>query len=126
MALLGGEELNALTEQVIGHSYAVWNELGFGFLEKVYENALALSLRSDGISVQTQKSIAVQFRGHVVGEYIADALVQDVVLLELKSCKAITEAHKAQCLNYLKATGLHTCLLINFGSDGVQIKRFRK
>ncbi|MFN3166540.1 MAG: GxxExxY protein [Phycisphaeraceae bacterium] len=126
MALLGGEELNALTERIIGHAYVVWNELGFGFLEKVYENALAFSLRSDGIAVETQKPIAVQFRGQVVGEYVADALVQAVVLLELKSCKVITEAHKAQCLNYLKATGLKTCLLINFGPEGVQIKRFRK
>lgn len=126
MVLYGGDELNALTERIIGHAYSVWNELGYGFLEKVYENALEITLRSDGIAVETQKPITVRFQGQVVGEYFADLLVEEVVLIELKSCNALSDAHKAQCLNYLKATGLKTCLLMNFGPDGVQVKRFRK
>ena len=126
MTLSGGEQLNELTERIIGHAYGVWNELGFGFLEKVYENALVIALRSDGLAVEAQKPISVQFRGQVVGDYIADLLVEGEVLIELKSVKAITDTHKAQCLNYMKATGLRTCLLMNFGQDGVQIKRFRK
>ena len=126
MVLYGGDELNVLTDRVIGQAYAVWNELGYGFLEKVYENALAHTLRVERIAVETQKPITVCFRGEVVGEYVADILVAKVVLVELKSCKALSDIHKAQCLNYLKATWLKTCLLINFGLEGVQIKRSRK
>lgn len=126
MALLGGDELNELTERVIGHAYAVWNELGYGFLEKVYENALLYALRADQLSVEAQKPVSVYFRGQPIGEYFADLLVEEVLLIELKSCQTLSESHKAQCLNYLKATGLKTCLLINFGPEGVKIKRLRK
>lgn len=126
MALHGGEHLNQLTERVIGHAYAVWNELGYGFLEKVYENSLFLSLVDDAIDVEQQKAIGVVFRGRSVGEYVADLLVAEEVLIELKAVKEISEAHKAQLLNYLKATGLKTGLLLNFGPDGVQVKRFRR
>lgn len=126
MALDGGEQLNALTERIIGHAYAVWNELGYGFLEKVYKNALAYALQADGIQVEVQKPVPVHFRGQTIGEYFADMVVEGIVLIGLKSCQAINEAHKAQCLNYLKATGLKTCLLINFGPEGVKIKQFRK
>lgn len=126
MALDGGDQLNQLTERVIGHAYAVWNELGYGFLEKVYENALEIALTGDAIDVEQQKSICVHFREQPVGEYVADLLVAGELLIELKSVKETSEAHKAQLLNYLKATGLKTGLLLNFGPNGVQVKRFRK
>ena len=125
MALEGGEHLNQLTEQVIGHAYTVWNELGYGFLEKVYENALVIALNGDAIKVVQQQPIEVHFRGQSVGEYVADLLVEDEVLIELKAVKKVADAHKAQLLNYLKATGLRTGLLMNFGPEGVQVKRFR-
>ncbi len=119
------QEINSLTETIIGCAYAVANELGFGFLEKVYENALFVALTRAGLEAQQQAPILVRFQGVVVGEYFADLLVEDFVIVELKSVKAIDEAHKAQCVNYLKATGKHICLLINFGPDKVEIKRFR-
>ena len=126
MGLDGGEQLNELTQRVIGHAYSVWNELGYGFLEKVYENALVIALADDGMKVESQKPISVHFRNQAVGEYIVDLLVADEVLIELKAAKEISEVHKAQLLNYLKATGLKTGLLLNFGPEGVQVKRFRK
>jgi GxxExxY protein len=118
-------ELNALTELIIGSAYAVANELGFGFLEKVYENALRVMLIRAGVDVKQQEAILVRFQGAVVGEYFADLLVENCIIVELKSAKAIDEAHKAQCVNYLKATGMKICLLINFGPEKVEIKRFR-
>ena len=126
MVLDGGEQLNDLTERVIGHAYAVWNELGYGFLEKVYENALMIALSDDTINVEQQKPIPVYFREQLIGEYVADLVVAHELLIELKSAKEIAEAHKAQLLNYLKATGLRTGLILNFGPKGVQVKRFRK
>jgi GxxExxY protein len=118
-------ELNALTERIIGSAYAVANELGFGFLEKVYENALFVLLKQAGLNVKQQEPIHVRFQGFVVGEYFPDLLVVNCIIIELKSAKAIDEAHKAQCINYLKATGMKICLLINFSPEKVEIKRFR-
>src|SRR5688500_14627357 len=114
---------NALTEKIIGCVYRVSNELGCGFLEKVYENALAHELRKAGLFVESQKAINVIYDGIVVGEYFADLLVEGVVVLELKAVKACDDVHSAQCLNYLKATGLSICLLSNFGKPKVEIKR---
>ena len=119
------EEINGLTQKIIGCAYTVANELGFGFLEKVYENALMIALKKAGLIVQQQHPISVFFQGEVVGQYFADLLVDEFVIVELKSAKAIDEAHKAQCINYLKATGMHICLLINFGPEKVEVKRFR-
>ncbi len=115
--------LNEITETIIGCAYAVANTLGCGFLEKVYENALALELRAAGLSVEQQKPIQVLYRRSVVGEYVADLLVENCVLVELKAVKELDDIHLAQCLNYLKATGLKVCLLINFGSPKVQVRR---
>ncbi|MEM1353846.1 MAG: GxxExxY protein [Planctomycetota bacterium] len=124
MGLVGGDDLNDLTERVIGCAFDVSNELGAGFLERVYENALTIVLREAGLHVEQQKPISVLFHGQVVGEYVVDLLVESQVLIELKAVKTIQDVHKAQCLNYLRATGLKTCLLINFGEQ-VQVKRLR-
>ena len=99
------------------------NELGPGFLEKVYENALAHELQKTGLSAKQQYGIQVTYDGVLIGEFAADLFVEECVLVELKTAKALDEAHMAQCLNYLKATGLQVCLLINFGTPKVQIKR---
>jgi GxxExxY protein len=115
--------LNAITERVIGCAYVVANTLGNGFLEKVYENALAHELRKAGLPVEQQRSIKVQYDGVVVGDYVADLLVSDAVLVELKAVKALDDMHVAQCLNYLKATRLKVCLLFNFGTAKVQLRR---
>jgi len=112
-----------LTEKIIGCAYTVGNVLGVGFLEKVYENALAHELRKAGVVVEQQKSIQVFYDGIVVGDYTVDLLVQGSVLVELKVVRAFDEIHMAQCLNYLKATGLKVCLLINFGTARVGVKR---
>lgn len=115
--------LNSIAERIIGCSYTVANSLGHGFLEKVYQNALAYELRSNGLAVETQKILGVQYRDVIVGEYVADLLVEGLVLVELKAIKEFDEVHLAQCLNYLKATGLQLCLLINFGTPRIRIKR---
>ena len=114
---------NSLTETIIGCAYRVANTLGCGFLEKVYENALAHELRKAGLSVQQQARTEVHYDGVVVGDYVADLIVEGAVLLELKAGKAIEDVHLAQCLNYLKATGLKLGLLLNFGTPRIQIKR---
>lgn len=116
--------LNEITEMIIGCAYMVANSLGAGFLEKVYENALRLELIAAGLRVLSQHPIPVHYRGEVVGDYYADLLVEDLVLIELKAVKAFDDVHKAQCINYLKATGLRVCLLINFGRSKIEIKRF--
>lgn len=104
-----------ITGEILKAFYQVYNSLGFGFLEKVYENALALELRERGLGVVQQKPIAVHYKGIIVGEYFADLLVQSVVLVELKTVSAIIAAHEAQLLNYLKATNIEVGLLLNFG-----------
>ena len=116
-------ETNQITETMIGASYKISNTLGSGFLEKVYENALAIEIRKSGLSVVQQQPIHVKYEGAIVGEFVADLLVQNEILVELKAVKALDEIHLAQCLNYLKATGLKICLLMNFGNPKVEIKR---
>jgi GxxExxY protein len=101
----------------------VLNTLGTGFLEKVYENALAHEMREAGLSVAQQKGITVYYNGIVVGEYVADLMVDETVIVELKASKALDPAHTAQCINYLKATGLHLCLLLNFARPRLEIHR---
>ena len=112
----------ALTQQIIGAFYTVYNSLGYGFLEKVYENALAIELRALGLKVEQQARIAVYYAGEVVGEYYADLLINDTVILELKATRTIAPEHEAQLLNYLKATPFEGGLLLNFGPEP-QIKR---
>ena len=116
-------DLNQVTEKIIGCAYKVANELGCGFLEKCYENALAHELRKAGFRVEQQKPIDVLYDGIVIGEYVADLIVEGRVVVELKAIKACDEIHAAQCINYLAATGLPVCLLINFGKK-VEVKRF--
>lgn len=112
-----------LTEAVIGASYDVANALGAGFLEKVYENSLYHELRKRGFTVEKQKAINVTYDGVVVGEYFADLVVNESLIVELKAVKQLDNAHQAQCMNYLKATGLSVALLINFGNPKVEVKR---
>lgn len=104
-----------LTKEIIGTFYEVYNELGFGFLESVYENSLVFALRAKGFEVHQQIAIPVQFRGQRVGDFDADVLVNKLVLLELKSARSIEQAHIAQILNYLKATEIEVGLVLNFG-----------
>ncbi|MEN6335752.1 MAG: GxxExxY protein, partial [Phycisphaerales bacterium] len=101
----------------------VSNTLGYGFLEKVYENALAHELRKAGIRAEQQYGIKVHYDGVVVGEYVADLLVEGSLLLELKAVKELDDIHLAQCLNYLRATKLHLCLLMHFGKPKLEIRR---
>jgi GxxExxY protein len=112
-----------LTEIIIGCAYTIANTLGNGFLEKVYENALAYELREKGFHVEQQRKIPVHYDGIVVGEYYSDLLVEENIMVELKAISALEDIHKAQCLHYLKATGIEICMLINFGTPKVQIKR---
>ena len=117
------EKINKITEAIIGSSYKVGGTLGCGFLEKVYENALAHELRIIGLDVKQQQDIAVHYSGVVVGSYCADLLVENCVLVELKAVRDLNDIMRAQCLNYLKATRLRICLLINFGNPRVEVKR---
>ena len=107
-------ELNGITRKVVGASFTVANTLGTGFLEKVYENALAHEIRKAGLQVEQQCNIHVRYDGVIVGDYTADLLVSQAVLVELKVAKTLDDIHFAQCMNYLKATGLRVRLLINF------------
>jgi len=118
-----GADINQLTEKIIGCAYKVSNELGCGFLEKVYENALAHELRENGLRASQQHPIKVHYDGVVVGDYAADILVEETVLIELKAVRALESIHHAQCINYLRATGLPICLLMNFGKPKMQIRR---
>jgi len=116
-------KINDVTDKIIGCVYQVGNTLGCGFLEKVYENALAIELRKAGLEVAQQHDIQVRYGKDIVGEYAADLLVNREIIVELKTMKALDDVHTAQCLNYLKATGLSVCLLINFGRPKVEVKR---
>jgi GxxExxY protein len=104
-----------LTEKVIVAFYTVYNTLGYGFLEKVYENALAVELRKRGLNVCQQMAIEVQYEGAVVGEYYADLVVEGLVIVEVKAVRSLAAEHEAQLLNYLKATEYEVGLLLNFG-----------
>ena len=119
----GRERVNQITEAIIGCAFKVGGNLGCGFLESVYENALCHELRKSGFSVRQQHEISVFYDGIAVGAYCADLLIEDTVLVELKAVREITDVMRAQCLNYLKATGLKFCLLINFGNPRVGVKR---
>jgi GxxExxY protein len=122
-AVLAMSSPDPLSAKVIACAFTVQNTLGCGFLEKVYENAMLLECRESGLSVLAQHPIQVHYRGEVVGNYVADLLVEGRLLVELKAVKALDEIHKAQCLNYLHATGLKTCLLLNFARPCLEIKR---
>lgn len=99
------------------------NTLGSGFLEKVYENALAHELRKASLGVREQHPVQVRYEGVLVGDFVADLLIEEAVLLELKAVQALDGVHVAQCMNYLRATGLRVCLLMNFARPRLEIKR---
>jgi GxxExxY protein len=111
-----------LTEKIIKAFYTVYNTLGYGFSEKVYENALVLELIKLGLQVEQQVKITVYYNGQVVGDYLADIVVNGVVIIELKAVRQILKEHEAQLLNYLKATPIEVGLLLNFGPTA-DIKR---
>lgn len=115
--------LSALSGRIIGCAMTVLNTLGSGFLEKVYENALGHELRKAGLTVAQQESVAVIYDGVTVGAYVADLVVEHRAIVELKSVRALDTVHRAQCLNYLKATGLPLGLLINFGKPRLEFRR---
>lgn len=122
---MAADEVNQVTERIIGCAFKVSNTLGCGFLERVYENALVHELRKQGFKAVAQQPIPVFYDGVLVGDYWADIIVSDLVILELKASSESHEVHSAQCLNYLKATGKPICLLLNFGKPRLEIKRFR-
>ena len=104
-----------LTERIIGVFYDVYNELGYGFLESVYRDAMVIALQEAGLKNQREVPVKVAFRGHSVGEFRADLLVEGVVLLELKTARALDKSHEAQLLHYLRSTQIEVGLLLNFG-----------
>lgn len=116
------KELDFLAERIIGCAFTVHNTLGPGFLEKVYENALAVELRSNGINAQQQVGIPVRYREQIVGEFYADMVVGESHILELKAVREIAKEHEVQLVNYLCATEIDIGLLINFG-ESVQVRR---
>jgi GxxExxY protein len=117
-------DINELTYQIRGAVFEVNRVLGAGFLEKVYENALLLELRGRGLKAEGQVPITVKYKDEVVGEYFADIVVEDQVIIELKAVEQLQNIHEAQILNYLKATGYKMGLLVNFTHPKAEIKRF--
>ena len=116
-------DINEITYTINGAIFEVNNVLGPGFLEKIYENALLVELRNRGLKAESQFAITVNYKNKVVGEYYADLLVEDQVIVELKTVERIEKIHEAQLLNYLKATGLKIGLLVNFKHQKADIKR---
>ena len=112
-----------LSYKIVGLAIQVRKELGFGFLEKVYENALMILLEENGIEAKQQFPIKVSFHGRIVGDYIADILVENQIILELKAQGRIIDIHKAQTINYLRATNLRLAILLNFGKDRLDHER---
>ena len=117
------EKINDLTYQINGTIFEVSRILGSGFLEKVYENALMVELKKRGITAKNQVPIRVLYKNEIVGEYIADILVHNKVIIELKAVDNLSKLHQAQMLNYLKATGIQVGLLVNFKHPKAEIKR---
>ena len=115
-------DINALTERIIGCAYRVHNELGPGFLEKVYENALKIELEEEALAVEQQHPIPVRYRERIVGDFYADLIVEGHVIIELKAIQNLAKEHEIQLVNYLAATGTDDGLLINFGAS-VEVKR---
>ena len=107
----------SITDGILKAYYNVYNELGFGFLEKVYQNAMYLELKSLGYKVEAQKQIKVYFKNQLVGEYYADLLIDDMVIVELKAIELLMNVHTAQIMNYLKATSIEVGMLLNFGEE---------
>ena len=116
-------EYKDVTETIIGCAYRVYNKMGFGFLESVYEKCLLIELRKAGLDTESQKSITVYQDDEIVREFVADILVNDMIILELKSVRRVIKAHEVQLVNYLVATGKPVGLILNFGERKVEVKR---
>ena len=121
--MMHGMQYEELTERIIGCAYQVYNQMGYGFLESVYEKCLLIELRKSGLAAEAQKAITVHYDGEVVGVFAADILVENNIILELKSVRQIAKVHEVQLVNYLVATGKDVGLLINFGEQRVEVKR---
>ena len=115
-----------ITEKILKAAFEVSKELGSGFLESVYKNAMVIALRAKGLKVETERPISVMFRGQQGGQFYADLFVEDKVIVELKAVSALAPEHSAQTINYLKATGIEVGLLINFGRPKIEYKRLHK
>jgi GxxExxY protein len=111
-----------MTDKIISAFYKVYNSLGYGFLEKVYENALIIELKDRGMMAVPKSQIEVFYKGNTVGEYYADIVVEDKIIVEIKAARELAPEHEAQLLNYLKATDMEVGLLLNFGPEP-QVKR---
>ena len=116
-------EHKELTDKIIGCAYKVYNKMGFGFLESIYEKCLAIELEKAGLQAEFQIPIRVHYDNHIVGEFIADTLVEELIVLELKSVRRIVKAHEIQLVNYLVATKKDVGLLLNFSERNVEVKR---
>jgi len=112
-----------LTKSIIGIYYNVYNELGFGFLEKVYHKALLIELKNNGYTIDSEKKVNVYYKNEIVGEYIPDIIINDSVIVELKCVEYLTDIHENQLLNYLKATDCEVGLILNFGKDPQFIRK---
>lgn len=112
-----------ITEKIIGCAYKVYNKMGFGFQESVYEKCMLIELAKAGLTARSQSPITVCYEGESVGEFVADLIVADTIIVELKSVRHIIEAHEVQLVNYLTATGIAIGLLINFAENKVEVKR---
>ena len=116
-------EYKNVTETIIGCAYRVYNKMGFGFLESVYEKCLLIELHKAGMDAESQKPIVVYYDNEIVGEFVADIIVNNTIILELKSVRRVVKAHEVQLVNYLVATGKPIGLILNFGESKVEIKR---
>jgi GxxExxY protein len=116
-------EREDITREIIGCVYKVYNTMGFGFLESVYEKCLVIELRRAGLKVEAQKPVPVRYAGRSVGDFTADLVVEETVIVELKSVQRLTKAHEIQLVNYLVATGLPVGLLVNFGEAKAEVRR---
>ena len=116
-------ENKILTESIIGYAYRVYNRMGFGFLESVYEKCMLIELNKTGLNADSQKPIKVYYDNEIVGDFVADIIVNDTIILERKSVRRIIRAHEVQLVNYLVATRKSVGLLLNFGERKVDVKR---
>ena len=112
-----------ITQKIIGCAYRVYNRMGFGFLESVYEKCMLIELQKAGLKVESQAPITIHYDEEIVGEFVADLVAEDAVIVELKSVRSLAKTHEVQLVNYLVATGKDVGLLLNFGEQKVEVKR---
>ncbi len=117
------QRLDEITRSIIGAAHTVSSTLGFGFLEKVYENALVVEIRKRGLQVEQQRPVHVYYGSSIVGDYVTDILVEGAVVVEVKAAMGLDANHHAQCIHYLRATGYRVCLLLNFGRARLELRR---